>query len=131
MKFNLTILLILVANLAHAHGENKLGPHQGYIRMPGAFHTELVPVNNKQFHIYLMDVGNKNPTIKDSSVKLTYFNNNLKNAFKCTPLKDHFSCIQKKEIDLKKGKLVINAIRLSEKSTDAEYELPLSLMGDM
>ena len=36
------VTFILMTSQSWAHGEDKYGPHKGFIRMPGAFHTELV-----------------------------------------------------------------------------------------
>lgn len=124
----ISIYLFLI-NTAMAHGENKFGPHDGYIRMPGAFHTELVQSHDDSFSIYLMDVNNKNPTTKDSSAKLTYINKSIKSDFACFSIDDHFTCKPNEKISTKQGKLIINSVRLNVKSKDAVYDLPLKLSG--
>lgn len=130
MKIILLVIYSLISiNIAFAHGENKLGPHRGYIRMPGTFHTELVPVNGDSLKIYLMDVGNKKSLAQNSTVKLTYQNNDIKNEFSCTPTEDHFTCKSNKKIDHKKGKFIINTVRSGKQEQDAVYNLPLKLNG--
>jgi hypothetical protein len=57
--------------LASAHGEDKAGPNGGFIRMPGAFHTELVPSGKDKLKVYLLDIQWKNPSLKNSSNLLT------------------------------------------------------------
>ncbi len=65
-----TWCVALSGSLALGHGENRPGPHQGRIKMPGAFHTELVPIDPQNFRIYLLDANLKNPTVKKSSVEV-------------------------------------------------------------
>lgn len=127
---SLATVYLILTNTVLAHGENKFGPHEGYIRMPGSYHTELVQSHDDSFSVYLMDVNNKNPEVKNSSVKLTYINKNKSISFTCFPIDDHFSCKPDEKINSIKGKLIINAIRLNVKSNDAIYELPLKLAGD-
>lgn len=126
MKSLISIFLLILATNAFAHGENKLGPHNGYIRMPGAFHTELAPAENNAFSVYLMDVNNKQPTTKNSSVVFEY-KNDERILFECKSADDHYSCNTDKKIDLGKGQIILKAIREGRKGKDAVYELPLSL----
>lgn len=117
--------MFLAAN-AFAHGENKFGPHKGYIRMPGAFHTELVPAENNSFLVYLMDVNNKMPTTKESSLTLVY-NSDESIVFECKPTDDHYSCNTDKKVNLTKGQITLKPSRLGRKGKEAIYDLPLSL----
>ena len=48
-------LTVLSVNL-FAHGEDKPGPHGGYIRMPGSFHTEVVK-EKAGYRVYLLDIN--------------------------------------------------------------------------
>ncbi len=121
------MIIFLNLEYACAHGENKLGSHEGYIRMPGTFHTELVPLDDGTYNIYLMDVSNQNATIKNSEVKLFYKSKSKKIEFSCLPLSDHFTCKTSEPLKNEHAELVINAIRLGKKSVGAVYELPLSL----
>lgn len=71
MNFKNLFLLLglaLFTQKAEPHGMDKPGPHGGYIRMPGAFHTELVPVSENEWKIYLLDESFKKPTVKNSSL---------------------------------------------------------------
>jgi hypothetical protein len=128
MKIFLSLIIAFSSTQILAHGMNKLGPNQGYISMPGAFHTEVVPLENGNLKIYLLDINFENAVTADSTVELTY--NNLKDqtAFICRPKSLYFDCIANKKIDLTKGKLMLKAVRQNVKASNvAEYQLPLSL----
>ena len=56
MKYLILFASIWTATNAFAHGEDKAGPHGGFIRMPGAYHTEVVPVSKNQAKVYLLDM---------------------------------------------------------------------------
>lgn len=129
--FLIMLLQLTLSSNAFAQGEDKLGPNQGFIRMPGAFHTELVPYHDGSFYVYLMDVNNKNPVTKNSSVKLTLNQKKEVNDFSCIPMDGdgHFFCKPESQLDLKSGKIVLKAVRLGIKANEAIYELPLSLKG--
>lgn len=134
MKSGLFVLLVLlsVGQNAFAHGENKLGPHNGFIRMPGAFHVEVVPGHDNAFSVYLMDVNNKNSVILNSGVSLTHVSiNGNKTDFSCFPREDSFSCKSKEKINSKEGKLLVKANRNKVKGNEAEYKLPLKLEGEV
>ena len=121
------ISLLLFSANAFPHGEDKPGPHGGFIRMPGAFHTELVPDGPNKVKVYLLDVNWKNPSITGSSLKLRY---GVKGEFaKCAAGNGLFYiCEFSKKIDLsKKGKLVLHSQREEQKGTKVDYELPLRL----
>jgi len=112
-----------------AHEENKLGPHHGFIKMPGAFHTELVPLAENSFNIYFMDVSNSNPTIKDITVQVTYQFRKKRVHFTCQSLQNHFNCKPNEKVNTKEGELVLKIVRFGNNSKDAIYDLPLKLSG--
>ncbi len=129
-------LVILVLSLsfhfASAHGEDKLGPHGGYIRMPGGFHTEVLKDSKNSIKIYLLDINWKNPSIKDSSVQLTLNDNqktdNQKSTAQCEQKTDHFVCTFPPTVDLtKKAELKVVAQRENQKGMEVTYELPLKI----
>jgi anionic cell wall polymer biosynthesis LytR-Cps2A-Psr (LCP) family protein len=125
------IFFMLTIQTAFAHGENKLGPHDGYIRMPGAFHTELVPSHEDSFSVYLMDVNNKNALVNNSSVTLTHVSKKgQKTNFTCFPIDDHFTCKLGKKINSKEGKFQVLAKRNGIEGKVAEYPIPLKLEGE-
>ena len=122
------LLSLLFPALTFAHGEDKPGPNQGYLQMPGGFHTELVLDQDRSAHIYLLNMEFKNPTAKDSSVELTYKNGKKNIPFKCTVMGgDHFHCVTSEKYSMKKGTLVVKAIREKAVGNEATYKLPLKL----
>ena len=119
------VLLFIVPSLVWAHGEDKYGPHKGFVRMPGAFHTELVLIGKNRLKVYLLDIEWKNPTNEKSSLEVTY-NNQVKAL--CKPEKDFYSCSFPKSVNLnKKGELKLSASRNEQKGSEALYPLPLKL----
>lgn len=128
--FFMIATLIMTFNV-YAHNENKYGPHNGYIRMPGVFHTEVVPEKNQNFRIYLLDVNIKNPSTQNSTVALRYEGDKGFSAqYKCLKEKEYFSCSidsNTTTLDLRSGSLVVEASREGKKGTPARYPLPLSL----
>lgn len=123
----LFVVLNILAGLAWAHGEEKLGPHGGYIKMPGAFHTELVLDGAHKVKVYLLDFDWKNPSVRDSSVSLTLHGRGRATA-KCVKQDDNYACEFSPIVDLgKKGALVLQAEREKQKGQSVRYELPLTL----
>lgn len=106
---------------AGAHGEDKPGPHGGYISMPGAFHVELVPEYPRRLKAYLLDVNWKSPTLKDSSVEIIYGSVKAK----CEPKSEYYQCEFPLSVDLnKKGELSVNAVREKQQGAIVKYSLP-------
>lgn len=128
MKTKTVLLMSLLFShaLAFAHGEDKPGPHGGYIRMPGAFHTELVPDGQNQFKVYLLDLHWKNPTVAHSSLKVTHQGKGATEA-KCEAQKSFFLCRFEKGADLTRGRLVVEARREKQVGGLVTYDLPLHL----
>jgi len=117
----ISVLFIFTSTSVFAHGEDKAGPHGGYIRMPGAFHTEVVNEKNG-FRIYLLDINWKNPSVMDSSVSATVIQGKSKSNLKCTKESDSYLCLSK---TTQKGELQIIAKREGQTGTTAYYNLPL------
>lgn len=117
-------MTVLATVKTWAHGEDKPGPHGGFISMPGAFHVELVPVSKNKVKAYLLDIDWKNPTVKDSSVELSRGQVNAK----CTMDYDFFTCEFPKPVDLtKKGQIDVKATREKQIGNSVSYQLPLKL----
>lgn len=115
-------LFALTNGEALSHGENKPGPNGGVIRMPGAYHTELV-AHGDHLMVYLLDISFKNPVTKDSSVKLKVADK----VVNCEPKKDFFECWAT-GLDLNKiKKLELESKRLGVSGKNAQYPWPLSL----
>lgn len=119
--------LLLTSGFAFAHGEDKYGPHGGFIRMPGAFHTELVPVGKNKLKVFLLDIQWKNPSVVKSSVEISFKGNSATKA-KCEVQENYYQCDFPNTIDLtKKGELKVVAQREEQKGMEVSYPLPLKL----
>lgn len=118
----LAILISIFAGLtAGAHGENKPGPHGGQIRMPGAFHTEVL-ARPDGFQVYLLDINFQKPIVSKSNVKATLKSDGEIVNLKCETHPDHFFCPV--TIPPKAGILLIEATRESAIGSVAQYNLP-------
>ncbi|MBY0552973.1 hypothetical protein K2P97_00495 [bacterium] len=117
---------LLSALLAFAHGEDKPGPHGGHIKMPANFHTEVIADKDGSFHIYLLDMQFKNPTVKSSEIKAYVLSGKKKTTLKCSVMGEkHFHCKSSKAVK-SASSLVIKAKREGTwASMDAKYNLPL------
>ena len=123
MKTVLLIHFFAFCSLAFAHGEDKPGPHGGYIRMPGNFHTEVLQ-DKRNLKVYLLDAEWKNPSVSNSSVKMTVNGKPLE----CRAEGNLFICPLLPNTDLKrKGKLVLEAKREGSVGNPVTYALPLKL----
>ena len=106
----------------NSHGDETPGPNGGQIRMPGAFHTEVIS-KPKGFQVYLLDIEFKNPTVENSTLNGIVTIDDKKNKFTCQPIKDHFFCPY--DGSQKSGNLELMAVRNSVKGIAAQYKLPL------
>ncbi len=117
----------IISTSAFAHGEEKYGPNNGFIKMPGAFHTEVVPVNDGSYLVYLVDFHNKSPTVKDSSIEFQVKNNEKLITFDCKVVKNsHYKCSYNEKIT-DNGQIILTAKRLGSQGKPAIYDLPLKL----
>lgn len=131
----LPVLVLLNCAMIFAHGENQLGPHGGMIRMPGAFHTELVKNASNSpskffIAIYLLDMSLKNPVIKNSTVTVNFVmaakSSMLK--FSCNPVEKEnlFNCeIMHNIKDLKELQIIAtrNGVKASQLAIYTKDEL--------
>jgi hypothetical protein len=125
--FTLLMTLILGEGVVYAHGEDKLGPNGGFIRMPGAFHTEILPLGANKLKVYLLDINWKNPSVSNSSLSVTLNSKKIPKD-KCQIKEKYYLCEFPKGVDLtKKGELSIEAQRENQKGNKVSYELPLKL----
>lgn len=129
VKFLVVFTVFVWSPLIRAHGEDKPGPHGGFIRMPGAFHTEVILTAPNTVQIYLLDLEWKNPTVKDSSVQVTLQMKKKSNGI-CEAQADFFICRFDSSVDLKnKGALIVQATRDKQVGQPMTYPLPLKLVG--
>ncbi len=129
MKKRVAIVFIysfLISILSWAHGEDKPGPHGGFIKMPGAFHTEVVLSGPQQLTIYLLDMNWKNPSVTRSKLQVTYKSDKT-SIGQCEVKDSHYVCLWPKTVNLNhKAQLLIEAQRLGQKGNLVSYDLPLS-----
>ena len=109
-----------------AHGEDKLGPHGGFIRMPGAFHTEVLQKNGNLF-VYILDVTWKDPQTENSSVEAFLKKNGKESSLVCSAKKDVFQCTLPRNEKLEAGELIVKGKRGTVPPGVAIYDLPLRL----
>lgn len=127
MKLICLIAFLLVSVKSFGHGEDKPGPNGGFIRMPGVFHTEVVPdKKNDSFHLFLLDLEFKNPTVEKSSVEaILEQEKNKKIKFTCEVMGgNHYHCKPDKAYSKDSGKLALKVTRDGAMGS-AEYQLPL------
>lgn len=126
-KANLTsatfFLALFTSILASAHGEDKYGPHGGHIRMPGAFHTELVVKDSKNIEVFLLDINFSNPLTTDSNVDIKATIKGQTQSLSCTKASTSFLCTSKQE--LTNAVISVSATRNRAKGNEAIYKLPL------
>lgn len=126
LHFITTILFMMgTGSQAFAHGEDKPGPHGGFIKMPGAFHTEVVPVDEHSFKLYLLDMSFAAPMTTNSWVKALLVIGGKKAEAACKESTDFFNCVLPEGTNLKSGKLEVQAKRDSTRGIPMMYELPL------
>lgn len=129
MRLNsIFVFLFILAStqFSWAHGEDKLGPHGGYVRMPGAFHIE-VSIQQKTLFVYLLDMAWKNPTIQASSIQVQLKDRGEVKTLSCVANVDHFTCPWPSNKDTKRGQLVVSGHRGTYPPGTATYQLPLQL----
>lgn len=122
-----TLLNLMATDVVLAHGEDKPGPHGGSIRMPGAFHVEVVNAGPAKFQIYLLDINWKNASTRNSSVEASIINGDKKEALKCVQETSFYLCsLQSKNRRAKAtGQLEILSQREGQKGNVVQYDLPL------
>ncbi|MFN3698247.1 MAG: hypothetical protein ACK4VO_12485 [Pseudobdellovibrio sp.] len=121
-KILISAFILFTTLQAFSHGEDKPGPHGGYIRMPGAFHTEVVPEKNG-YRIYLLDIEWKNPTTKNSNLKASIKTQQKTLELDCKSERNSYFC--KSQIITEPAQLILNAQRKTQKGSPATYDLPL------
>lgn len=123
----LTTAILANSELSLAHGEDKAGPNGGFIRMPGAFHTELVLEGKNILKVYLLDMQWKNPSVSKASLQIMFSGKKSTKA-DCVASEINFVCTFPKNIDLTtNGKLSVQAKREGEKGSEVTYPTPLKL----
>ncbi len=124
----LILLMFAVSPISQvwAHGEDRPGPHGGVIRMPGAFHTEVLALDGG-FKVLLLDIALGKPSVSGGSVRGRIVNGDSVVALQCAAHSDHFFCETPRGSVPDKGELILDAARGGEKEGRAVYPLPLAL----
>ncbi|MBM9591093.1 hypothetical protein JWG41_11585 [Leptospira sp. 201903075] len=118
--------LFISSQQMSAHGEQKPGPHGGVVRMPGAFHTEVLPYQNLGFKVYLLDINFENPTSKNSKLNGKVVSSGKEFPLKCSSHPDHFYCEIPKGSSMNTGELILSPEWNFQKGADVKYKLPLN-----
>lgn len=120
-----SLIIVLSSDSVIAHGEDKPGPNGGFIRMPGAFHTELILETKNRLKVFLLNMEWKNPSVVKSNVHILH---NNKSKAECKISENSYICIFPKTVDLtKKGSLKVMATRENQKGNEVSYSLPFKL----
>jgi len=123
----IVLLLFFAASQASAHGGAKLGPNGGYIRMPGAFHTEVVPTEDG-LNVYLLDLDLKNPTTKQTSLEVALRKGSQQTALSCSVASNYYSCRLPAKTKVATGdRYLVKATREGAVAGVAQYETPFRL----
>lgn len=123
---SLVLATVAVSGRGFAHGDDRPGPHGGHVRMPGAYHTELVPFADKTgVKVYLLDISFADPVTEQSWVRLIYETEDATSVTECAVKDDYFECRLPTGAKLDTGKFVISSSRRGSRSTAAVYSLPL------
>jgi hypothetical protein len=125
MQLIISFLLLGTSYQSFAHGEKQPGPHQGMIRMPGAFHTEVIAEKNG-FKVMLLDMQFKNPSIQDSTIEASIKSGKDTIKLTCTTQANYFYCPVDKKIMQQNGELEIKASRQKAVGAAVTYPLPLT-----
>ncbi len=117
---------LFAPTIGAAHGTDEPGPHGGEIRMPGAFHVEVV-AQGDAVRLYLLDMEFEQPRVANSSVEAVLEQSERTIELDCTTAEDAkaFTCPLPKGASLQRGTLKIDATRQGNPASTARYELPL------
>ncbi len=122
-RFFLLLFVLTLPIHVFSRSESEAGPHGGYIKMPGAFHVELVPISKERLQFYLLDMDFKNPTIEKSSVQVRWRRNGQAKSLLCYSKKINFECVLPKELGLKKF-VEIEVLSTRNETTGAFVKYP-------
>lgn len=131
---SLTLAAVLVAPVAAgAHGTDKPGPHGGEIRMPGAFHVEVVAkAEAEALRLYLLNMQFEQPQISDSSVRVVLEQQGETVELDCSIADGAkaFTCPLPNDASLQRGTMKVDATRVGKPASTARYELPLDFQNE-
>lgn len=120
-----TIFSLLLSFNLFAHGMNKHGPNGGYIRMPGAFHTELVD-KGAHYNIHILDMGFK-PASADGMTISAQYKGEKEIMVACEKTKNMFVCAKPDKDTTKYTTVNLSITKNGKATAPASYSLPLKL----
>lgn len=124
MRMIVVWLILLISTRVSAHGEDKPGPNGGFISMPGPYHVEVVPLQERKVKVFLLDMAFGKPTVAESSVQVKL----AAISAKCSPRVDHFTCEFPEGTNLNRpGELTVESVRDRAKGNAVNYRLPLRI----
>lgn len=126
MKASIVTLLftVFLSTSVFAHGMNKPGPNNGYIRMPGLYHIELVAEKNI-IKFYFLDIEFKPLPLTKATLRME-LKGTSDVVVDCVKGMEYFSCDTKIQ-DLKKfSEIEVKTSKASEKEASSIYSIPLS-----
>lgn len=122
--------VVLLPAFARGHGEDRRGPHGGAVRMPGAFHTEVLQPDERTVLVYLLDVSFREPEVSNSSVEVSHLLDGRRETLECRPSVDHFVCASPpRPPGLATGELEVSAARAGVTGAAVRYPLPVRPPG--
>lgn len=125
----LVTTIFLGGGSVFAHGEDVPGPHGGEVRMPGAYHTEVILLDSQRLKIYLLDMNWKNPTVENSKVDVV-IRGKVNSKAVCEKEGNAFSCSFGEDVNLKsRGAFEVQSTRDGVKGGAAKYSTPLKFGG--
>ena len=117
---------LLIISPLFAGDLSPLGPHGGYLRTLGDFHSELVLNGKKGARVYLLNKEDKNPIADAASVYFMLHSGKFDTNYYCAPTGHHFECRLPRPLARSNGDVItIKAIRKG-KTDHFRYEFPLS-----
>jgi hypothetical protein len=125
LSFFLSLLAFFPLN-ALAHGENTTGPHGGIIRMPGAFHTEVLHKKNG-YQVYFLDINMVNPTVLKTTLEAFLTLEQKKIPLSCQQNKDSYFCESQLSLtSSQQGQLNLMTTYQGQAGEMVSYSLPFS-----
>lgn len=125
MKYFIVLMSLIISQNVCAHGSDKPGPHNGFIQMPGPFHTEVVPEKDSSYSVYLLDMNFQKPLVEKSEVKAWLKNGDKKSDLKCTVAAGSYYKCNPTDPKFSAQQLVVKAKRENVQGNEAVYDLPL------
>ena len=125
MKASFVTLLLttMLATNSFAHGMNKPGPNNGYVRMPGTYHVELLALQNV-LRVYFLDIGFKALPIKNATAKVSL--KGMKEvAVECSKEEAFFRCDTKESNMNSYKEILVKTSKNGENEAISTYKLPL------